>query len=79
MTQRPFYRHCIAHARACPKAHWVHEHGFYVANNPEFTEDDLKILADVTQETPALPATGKPGRARKALKGIRPPRRTKSQ
>lgn len=44
ITEQPFYKKYVQSNYDVPNSKFVHEHGFYVGNNPEMTVDDLSHI-----------------------------------
>lgn len=47
ITKQPFFRRYVRHHDPCPNANYIHNYGFYFANNAELTQAELKILASL--------------------------------
>ncbi|MEK7801957.1 MAG: DegT/DnrJ/EryC1/StrS family aminotransferase [Pseudomonadota bacterium] len=47
MGMQPFYRKYVKGGAAQPNADYIHRNGFYFGNNPELTDDELVLLADL--------------------------------
>lgn len=45
MGMQPFFRKYVSGAASRPNADYIHKNGFYFANNPELTADELELLA----------------------------------
>lgn len=44
MTHQPFYQQYVSDRTRCPRARFIHSHGFYFGNNPEMTRDEIDYL-----------------------------------
>lgn len=47
ITAQPFFSKYIKTAYLCPNAHLIHEQGLYFGNNPELTQEELKIIIQI--------------------------------
>lgn len=47
VTRQPFYKLYAKINEKLPNADIIHNHGLYFGNNPELTDDDIKILIDI--------------------------------
>lgn len=47
MGVQPFFRKYVKGNSAQPNADYIHKNGFYFGNNPELTNDELVLLADL--------------------------------
>ncbi|NTU66703.1 MAG: DegT/DnrJ/EryC1/StrS aminotransferase family protein [Candidatus Moranbacteria bacterium] len=50
ISKQPFYRKYAGGTRVSGNAELVHENGFYFGNNPELTEDELRILCGILEK-----------------------------
>jgi CDP-6-deoxy-D-xylo-4-hexulose-3-dehydrase len=60
MTQQPFFSKHVKGLKGIPlktNAKLIHEQGLYFGNNPELTEEELKVIRDIftTSGSPSLP------------------------
>jgi len=44
ILRQPFYKKHIRGAIDCPNAEFIHQNGFYFANNPELTEKEVSLI-----------------------------------
>ncbi len=44
ITRQPFYKKYVTPGRVCPNAGFLHQNGFYFANNPELTDEEVTFL-----------------------------------
>lgn len=47
ITAQPFFSKYIKTAYLCPNARLIHEQGLYFGNNPELTQEELKIIIQI--------------------------------
>lgn len=52
MTQQPFWKKYIQERVEVPNSRIVHENGFYLPNNPELTEAEIKLIVSLISELP---------------------------
>lgn len=50
MTKQPFYKKYVKDAGKCENADFIHKNGFYFANNPELTENELNLLCSLLRK-----------------------------
>ena len=50
ITRQPFFKKYIPNFKSCKNAKFIHENGFYFGNNPELTEDEVKLLCSLLQD-----------------------------
>ncbi len=50
MTRQPFYRKYFNEPAILPNSDLIHANGFYFGNNPELTEQELTLLAELLQD-----------------------------
>lgn len=55
MTEQPFYKKYVHTTTRCPNAQIVHKNGFYFANNPELTADEVAFAAVQLSSTVVIP------------------------
>ena len=46
ITQQPFFKKYYGESSRMPNAELIHENGFYIPNNPELNQSELKIIKD---------------------------------
>ncbi len=49
ITKQPFFKE---NKYSCPNAEIVHEQGFYIPNNPDLTEDEIRYLLKLMEKNP---------------------------
>lgn len=49
ITEHPFWKKAGLSA-SCPQARIIHAQGFYLPNNPDLTDDEIKLLCDILEE-----------------------------
>ncbi len=47
ITKQPFFRKYVGNQPSCPNANYIHNNGFYFANNAELTSGELRVLASL--------------------------------
>jgi CDP-6-deoxy-D-xylo-4-hexulose-3-dehydrase len=47
ISRQPFYKKYIRNISSCPNADFIHKNGFYFANNPELTQDEIKLICNL--------------------------------
>jgi len=47
ISHQPFYKKYIKEISNCPNADFIHKNGFYFANNPELTQDEIKLICNL--------------------------------
>lgn len=50
MTRQPFYKKYVRGIKKCKNAYFIHQNGFYFANNPELTQKELKSLCSLLEK-----------------------------
>jgi len=50
MTQQPFFKKYVSKKYACPNAAFLNKNGFYFANNPELTKEELTSLGGLLKQ-----------------------------
>jgi len=50
ITQQPFFKKYTPYFKTCENAKFIHENGFYFGNNPELTEDEVRLLDSLLQD-----------------------------
>ena len=47
IARQPFYKKYINKIADCPNAEFIHQNGFYFANNPELSEGEVKLICNL--------------------------------
>jgi len=50
ITQQSFYKKYVSNSHNCENARFIHQNGFYFANNPELSEKEIDFLCQLLKK-----------------------------